>query len=96
MKHLEKILPAFKEFMQLEGNKLTVYMQDGTAKDVGKNGVQASDLIFFIRELFASLNESVPCRENALTITHLDEAWHWQLRRDSDRLIRGVEGTQEK
>jgi hypothetical protein len=33
------------------------------------------------------------CRENALTITKLEEALHWCQHRTADREERGVEGT---
>jgi hypothetical protein len=39
-----------------------------------------------------SLNEAFPCRENALTITKIEEAIHWQNARTKDRLSRKVEG----
>jgi hypothetical protein len=36
------------------------------------------------------------CRENALAITHLQEAGHWLDHRTRDREARRVEGTHEK
>lgn len=33
------------------------------------------------------------CRENALAITHLEEALHWLNHRTAEREARGVEGT---
>ncbi len=36
------------------------------------------------------------CRENALAITHLEEALHWCNHRTADREARGVEGTHQK
>ena len=35
------------------------------------------------------------CRENALAITHLEEALHWLEARTAKREARGVEGTHE-
>ncbi len=35
------------------------------------------------------------CRENALAITHLQEALHWLIARTEDREHRGVEGTHQ-
>lgn len=35
------------------------------------------------------------CRENALAITHLEEALHWLQARTADRERRGVEGTHQ-
>lgn len=36
------------------------------------------------------------CRENALAITHLQEALHWLNHRTQDRIARGVEGTHQQ
>lgn len=36
------------------------------------------------------------CRENALALTHLQEAMHWLHHRTRERLQRGVEGTLAK
>ena len=71
---------------------LTFRIQNGPIKEVGINGLQASDLLFFCKELFKSLNKAYPCRENALTITKIEEAIHWQDARTKDRESRGVEG----
>jgi hypothetical protein len=38
------------------------------------------------------LNDKFPCRENAMTITKLEEALMWQEARTKDRLARSVEG----
>jgi hypothetical protein len=35
------------------------------------------------------------CRENALALTHLEEALHWLHHRTRDRISRGVEGTDQ-
>ncbi len=71
---------------------MTFIVQDGVISENGVNGLQAQDILMFVRELFASLNAEHPCRENSLTITHIDEAYNWQTRRTMDRQIRGVEG----
>ena len=36
------------------------------------------------------------CRENALALTHLEEALFWLQKRTRDRMARGVEGTMKK
>lgn len=36
------------------------------------------------------------CRENALAITHMEEALHWLNHRTADREARGVEGTHQR
>ena len=59
---------------------------------VGVNGVQAVDVLEYVKKLFQSLNDSFPCRENSLTITKIEEAIHWQDARTKDRQKRNVEG----
>lgn len=63
---------------------------------VGVNGVQASDMIEYVKCLFKSLNDAYPCEENKRTIGHLEEAQEWQVKRTKDRESRGVEGQNEK
>lgn len=36
------------------------------------------------------------CRENAIALTHLEEALMWLQKRTRDRMARGVEGTHQK
>lgn len=67
-------------------------VQSDPIKEVGVNGVQATDMLEYVKCLFESLNEAFPCRENALTITKLEEALHWQEARTKNRKKRGVEG----
>ncbi len=53
-------------------------IQSDPIGEVGVNGVQALDMLEYVKCLFQSLNEAYPCRENALTITKIEEAIHWQ------------------
>ena len=67
-------------------------IQSDPISEVGVNGVQALDILKYSKCLFESLNEAFPCRENALTITKIEEAIHWQDARTKDRQRRSVEG----
>lgn len=67
-------------------------IQSDPISEVGINGVQAQDMLEYVKCLFQSLNDVFPCRENALTITKIEEAIHWQEARTKDRLNRLVEG----
>jgi hypothetical protein len=89
MKYIQNLA---KEFVEIDGNKITFIIQDGTIPEVGVNGIQAMDMILILRELFDAMNKDFSCRENSLTITHLDEAYNWQMRRTHERELRGVEG----
>jgi len=97
MKHLEEAKETLfnvhqPQFITVEGNKLTVFIQDGVIPEVGINGMQVTDLLAYVNEIYKSLNKAFPCRENALTITKIEEALHWQEARTRDRLNRKVEG----
>jgi hypothetical protein len=95
--HLLKAKHAVTESdsIVVDGNKVTFIVQDGVISEVGVNGVQAADILEFVHELFVGLNSEHPCRENSLTITHIDEALNWQTRRNMDRQTRDVESTNQ-
>ena len=67
-------------------------VQSDPIGEVGVNGLQAVDILNYTKCLFQSLNDAFPCRENALTITKIEEALHWQHARTADRNRRNVEG----
>lgn len=83
-------------FIRIKGNQVTFQIQDGPIGESGVNGCQATDMLIFVKELYKSLNNKFACRENALTITKLEEAIHWQEARTKDRENRGVEGKSEE
>ena len=56
------------------------------------NLCQLTALIATARLMIIYLNKDYPCRENAMTITKLDEAMMWQKHRTANRVARGVEG----
>lgn len=73
-------------------NEIKFTIQQGPIKESGKNGCQVSDMLAVAKRIFEVLNAKFPCRENAMTITKLDEALMWQDKRTKDREARGVEG----
>ncbi|MFM6929439.1 MAG: hypothetical protein ACKOX6_13305 [Bdellovibrio sp.] len=80
-------------YVRHDKNSLSFTLQNGPIKEVGKNGCQVSDIIAVARHMISELNQKFPCRENAMTITKLDEALQWQEERKKDRVKRNVEGT---
>lgn len=93
----------FNSFIQIENAEdvkgvapiVKFTIQSDPIGEVGINGVQAVDMLEYTKCLFQSLNDAFPCRENALTITKIEEAIHWQHARTRDRLNRKVEGKNE-
>lgn len=102
MRHVEKALQKFgpTEFITIANKEdikgvapiVSFTIQSDPIKEVGVNGIQATDMLEYVKFLFQSLNDAFPCRENALTITKIEEAIHWQEARTKDRLKRQVEG----
>lgn len=89
--------PKFISILNIEDVKgvapiVSFTIQSDPISEVGVNGCQALDILKYTKYLFDSLNEAFPCRENALTITKIEEAIHWQEARTRDRLLRQVEG----
>ena len=70
-----------------------VKFQDGPVKVKGKNGCQTEDVLEVLIERLTDLNKRLPCRENSLALTKLQEGMHWLKARTADRRKRGVEGT---
>jgi hypothetical protein len=107
MRHVTKALGNMptetRKFMQIENGDdvkgiapiVSFWIQSDPISEVGVNGVQAVDILEYVKCLFESLNEAFPCRENALTITKIEEAIHWQTARTANRIKRGVEGKNE-
>ena len=103
MEHLEKAFNqlagqeigegfGFGNFVDVNDNKVCFTIQNQPIKEVGINGVQVTDMLEYCLEVYKSLNQAFPCRENAITITKIEEALHWQEARTKDRLKRQVEG----
>ena len=111
MRHVEKALRLLidtntnvsKQFISIENNEevkgvapiVKFTIQSDPISEVGVNGIQAVDILEYTKCLFQSLNDAFPCRENALTITKIEEAIHWQDARTKDRKKRLVEGKNE-
>lgn len=74
-----------------------IKFQKGPIKENGINGCHNEDLIAIVIDRLQSFqNSEFSCRENAITITKLEEALLWLNKRTRDRQLRGVEGTSEK
>lgn len=98
MKHLQHAYDAIAEVqghidLDLKNHSVKFTVQDGPINEVGHNGLQATDILEYVKNLFFSLNKAYPCQENRNTITHLNKALFQQKLRTSDREKRNVEGT---
>lgn len=74
--------------------EFAIKFQDGPLKD-GRNGLQVEEALQQCVERLNKYQSKVPCRENAIAITHIETAILWLNKRTEDRERRGVEGTHE-
>lgn len=74
-------------------NQLAFKIQTGPIKEVGVNGCQVDTVIETAKIILEEFNKKVPCRENSVAITKLDEALHWLEHRKKNSEARDVEGT---
>ena len=77
--------------------KCTVLFQNGPIAESGVNGISNEALLAVVEDRLKSFQAGpYSCRENALALTHLQEALHWLHHRTRERVQRGVEGTSQK
>ena len=69
--------------------------QDGTIREAGRNGVQVAEALEVVLNQLKGYQDRFPCKENAMSITKIEEAILWQEKRTMDRIKRGVEGKHE-
>lgn len=60
-----------------------------------ENGTTLEEMLRVSIERLRHLNTKLPCRENSIAITKMEEALLWLNKRTQDREARGVEGTHE-
>jgi hypothetical protein len=77
-------------------NHSTVLFQNGPIKEAGINGITQEALLAITIDRLRSFQEGpFRCRENAIALTHCEEALMWLQRRTVARIKRGVEGTHQ-
>jgi hypothetical protein len=93
----QNIRPNFNIFVRHDVDSISFNMLTKPACEGGDlNRCQLTELISVAKHMLENLNAKFPCRENAMTITKLDEALMWQKKRTDDRIERNVEGKNEK
>ena len=88
----KEIRPKKFIYIRHDIGSISFQMQEGNIGDNGINGCQYDSLIETARIIIQNLNAYIPCRENSMAITKLDEALMWINKRKEDRVKRGVEG----
>ena len=73
---------------------LDIHFQEGPIKECGVNGCLNEDLLIMVVSRLEGFQQTeFACRENALALTHIEEALLWLRKRTMGREARGVEGT---
>lgn len=71
--------------------------QNGPIAEHGVNGISGEALLAIqIDRLRGFQSGPYKCRENAIALTHLEEALMWLQKRTRERVARGVEGTSKQ
>lgn len=74
-----------------------ISFQNGPIQEAGVNGVSGEALVAVVIDRLRSFQAvQYACRENAIALTHLEDALMWLQKRTRDRMARGVEGTNQK
>lgn len=71
-------------------------IQSDPIGEVGVNGLQAADMLEYVKQLFISLDKALPCLENRFSIEAIESAIKWQDIRTRNRQKIGVEGTNQE
>jgi hypothetical protein len=94
---LNPIAEAAPNLIGEEKRLQRVSFQNGPIKESGVNGVSQEALVAILIDRLRSFQAGpYACRENAIALTHFEEALMWLQKRTRDRLARGVEGTNQK
>lgn len=77
---------------------LRIEFQKGPLQEtIYPNGVSNEALLAILIDRMEGFQSGpYACRENAIALTHLQDAMHWLQHRTRDRIARGVEGTSAK
>jgi hypothetical protein len=75
----------------------TIQFQNGPITEAGVNGISNEALLAIVQDRLEGFQSGqYSCRENAIALTHVQDAMHWLQHRTRERLARGVEGTSAK
>lgn len=80
-----------------KANYVHISFQNGPIKEFGVNGITQEALLAIVIDRLRSFQQGpYSCRDNAIALTHCEDALMWLQRRTRERIKRGVEGTATK
>jgi hypothetical protein len=77
------------------GKHVGLQFQHGPIEENGVNGIQNEDVLKLLLIRMAALQQRMACRENSIAITHMETALLWLEHRTRNRVLQGVEGTEQ-
>jgi hypothetical protein len=78
-------------------NPTVISFQNGPITEAGVNGISMEALLAIVEDRLKGFQSGQYAnRENALALTHVQDAMHWLHHRTRERVARGVEGTSVK
>ncbi len=81
---------------EIKGSTAYAYLhfQNGAIAEAGVNGITHEALLAVLVDRLECFQKGpYACRENAIALTHPQDAQHWLQHRTRARMARGVEGT---
>lgn len=95
--HEYQIIDVSKQNRGEDSVLCQIEFQNGPILEAGVNGISNEALLAIVEDRLKCFQAGpYACRENALALTHLQEAMHWSHHRTRERMSRGVEGTMAK
>ena len=95
--HHYRVEPITDQHPQGAINPAEIKFQNGPIAVAGVNGLSNEALLAIVEDRLKGFQSGqYACRENAIALTHIQDAMHWLHHRTWERLARGVEGTHEK
>jgi len=82
----EQTLDFIHKEQATDGSAALIMVDEGTTNE---------EVLKVLIDRLQFLQRAFPCRENALVITKLEESLMWLEKRTADRIVRGVEGTNQ-
>lgn len=75
---------------------LPIRFQNGPISEAGVNGISQEALLAIVEDRLKGFQSGpYACRENAIALTHIQDALHWLHHRTRERVARNVEGTSQ-
>ena len=89
---------AISQATELGHRELTrIEFQNGPILEAGVNGISGEALLAIVIDRLRGFQDGqFACRENDFAMWKLEEALMWLQKRTRERLVRGVEGTNQK